>query len=63
MSKGSWRRPSNVLPKYFEDSWDRIFGGSKLRNETRKREVPVSGVPYPVEEDKLPKDKDGSKNS
>ena len=63
MSKGSWRRPSNVTPKRFEESWDRIFGASKLRNEVRKKEIPVSGVPYPVDEDKLPKDNDGSKES
>lgn len=51
MSKGSWRRPADVSPKFFEESWDRIFGDSKAKTAARK--MKVSGVPYPVDEDKV----------
>ncbi len=53
MSKGSWRRPSNVLPKHFEESWDRIFGDSEASAADRKAKMKVSGVPYEVEAEKV----------
>jgi hypothetical protein len=44
--KGSAPRPISVKLEEFDAAWERIFKEKKIR---------VSGVPYEVEEDKLPK--------
>ena len=49
--KGSAPRPIGVDWDKFEESWDKIFGPKKVK---------VSGVPYEVEEDKLPKKEEKS---
>ena len=49
--KGSAPRPIGVDWDKFEESWEKIFGPKKVK---------VSGVPYEVEEDKLPKKEEKS---
>ena len=49
--KGSAPRPKSVVLEKFDEAWDRIFGPKKVK---------VSGVPYEVEEDKLPKKEEKS---
>ena len=46
--KGSAPRPKSVELEKFDAAWDKIFGSRKVK---------VSGVPYKVEDNKLPKEK------
>ena len=52
--KGSAPRPMDINWEQFETAWEHVFGPKKVK---------VSGVPYEVEEDKLPKDNDGPQES